>query len=59
MQVQIPSRVLYINGFKGIRHYLDTKFNTQLEEELVTSTASQDTGTEYLNSYKSEYLMNM
>lgn len=27
MSVQVPTRVLYINGLKGIRQYLDTRFD--------------------------------
>lgn len=29
MHIQIPTRILYINGFKGLRFYLDRNVNTQ------------------------------
>jgi len=34
MWVQTPTRIVYINGFKGIRHYLDSKI---LSEESSTA----------------------
>src|SRR5262249_50338648 len=30
MHIQLPTRVLYINGFKGIRHWLDERVELHL-----------------------------
>lgn len=35
MHIQIPTRIFYINGFKGIRQFLDTKVFPVVETFVI------------------------